>query len=225
MSTMAIQLLNHHTPTLAPKHLRRPFPASSLKARAALPGGNGRELIQSGAVAPIAPKDAASALGPEGYTLLDIRPNWEREKARVSGSLHVPLFVEDTDNGPITLLKKWVHFGYIGLWTGQRFTAINPGFVERVEDLVPDKNSKVLVACGEGLRSLVAVAKLYEVGYKKLGWLAGGFNRATENDFPKVEGAEKLQYATVGGASYYFLKLLIILQAAEKDRFIRAKGS
>jgi rhodanese-related sulfurtransferase len=51
----------------------------------------------------------------EGFTLLDIRPVWEREKAHVKGSLHVPLFIEDKDNSPVKLLKKWVLFGYIGL--------------------------------------------------------------------------------------------------------------
>ena len=61
-------------------------------------------------------------------------------------------------------------------------------------------------------RSVMAVSKLYEAGYRNLGWLAGGFNRSKEGDFP-VEGPEKLQYATIGGASYYFLKLLILLQA------------
>ncbi|KAK6120263.1 hypothetical protein DH2020_045954 [Rehmannia glutinosa] len=224
---MAIQLKHHHhtysISTLHHKHLHpppfsaapQPRSAASLKLHAVL-GGRAQELIQSGAITPIVPKDAASAMESQGYTLLDIRPQWEREKARVSGSLHVPLFVEDMDNGPITLLKKWVHFGYIGPWTGQYFTMINPGFVEQVEKLVPDKDCKVLVACGEGLRSLVAATKLYKGGYKKLGWLAGGFNKAADNDFPSVEGTEKLQYATIGGASYYFLKLLIILQAVGK---------
>ena len=113
---------------------------------------NARKLIDSGAVRPILPKDAASALNSEGFILLDIRPEWEREKARVSGSVHVPLFVKDMDNSPITLLKKWVHFGYIGLWTGQSFTMINPDFVGEVETVVPDKDAKLLVACGEGLR-------------------------------------------------------------------------
>ncbi|KAE9447629.1 hypothetical protein C3L33_20465, partial [Rhododendron williamsianum] len=152
----------------------------------------------------------------EGYILLDIRPEWEREKARVSGSLHVPLFVEDMDNGPLTLLKKWVHFGYIGLWTGQNFTMINPDFVQQVEVKAPDKESKLLVACGEGLRSMMAASKLHEGGYSNLGWLAGGFTRSKDDDFSGVEGPEKLQYATIGGVSYYFLKIIILLQAVGK---------
>ncbi|KDO56644.1 hypothetical protein CISIN_1g027877mg [Citrus sinensis] len=177
---------------------------------------NARQLIQSGAIQPFTPKEAAAAMK-EGFMLLDIRPIWETEKARVKGSLHVPLFVEDRDYSAITLLKKWVHFGYIGLWTGQKFTMFNPNFVRQVEAAVPDKESKLLVACGEGLRSMMAASKLYEGGYRNLGWLAGGFNRAIEGDFPEIEGKEKLQYATIGGVSYYFLRLLLLLQAVGKS--------
>lgn len=114
---------------------------------------NARQLIESGTVKAIQPKDAATAMGCDGFVLLDIRPVWEREKARVTGSLHVPLFVEDEDNSPITLIKKWVHFGYIGLWTGQKFTTLDSEFLKQVEQVVPDKDTKLLVACGEGLRS------------------------------------------------------------------------
>ncbi|GAA0174366.1 hypothetical protein LIER_27769 [Lithospermum erythrorhizon] len=178
--------------------------------------GSGQQLIQSGVVCPILPENAASAMQSEGFILLDIRPEWETEKARVAGSLNVPLFIKDEDNSVITLLKKWVHFGYIGLWTGQNFTMINPEFLQQVEKEIPDKERKVLVACGEGLRSIMAVSKLHLGGYKNLGWLAGGFNRAADTDFPAVEGTEKLQYATIGGASYFFLKLLILFQAVGK---------
>ncbi|KAL9230680.1 hypothetical protein vseg_005999 [Gypsophila vaccaria] len=174
--------------------------------------GSGRQLIESGVVRAVVPRDAAMVLKSKGSCLLDVRPEWEREKAYVPGSLHVPLFVKDVDGSVITLIKKWVHFGYIGLWTGQKFTTINSEFVSQVRGVVPDKNAMLVVACGEGLRSVMAVSKLYEAGYRNLGWLAGGFNRSRDGDFP-VEGAEKLQYASIGGASYYFLKLLIFLQA------------
>lgn len=63
---------------------------------------------------------------------------------------------------------------------------------------------------------MTAASKLYNGGYRNLGWLAGGFNRSQDNDFTAVEGKEKLQYATIGGASYYFLQLLILLQAVGK---------
>ncbi|KAM7467971.1 hypothetical protein LguiB_015533 [Lonicera macranthoides] len=208
---MAIQVNYLHTSTFP--HPKQPIPhrSSTFQLRAV----SGQQLIQSGAVKAIPPKEAATAINSDGYTLLDIRPEWEREKARVSGSLHVPLFVEDKDNSPLTLLKKWVHFGYIGAWTGQNFTMINDDFVGSVEKDVPDKDTKLLVACGEGLRSLMATSKLYKGGYRNLGWLTGGFNRTTNGDFPAVEGPEKLQYAAVGGASYFFLQVLILLQVVK----------
>lgn len=119
--------------------------------RGVLSGGQ-QELIRSGVVRAIPPRDAASALQAQGFRLLDVRPAWEWEKGRVGNSLHVPLFVEDTGTGPITLLKKWVHFGYVGLWTGQCLTTINERFLPEVEEMVPDKEDKLLVSCGEGLR-------------------------------------------------------------------------
>ncbi|KVI03279.1 Rhodanese-like domain-containing protein [Cynara cardunculus var. scolymus] len=123
--------------------------ATTVKVHAV--SGNPVKLIQSGTVIAIHPKDAAAAINDDqGYKLLDIRPEWEREKSRVTGSMHVPLFIQDMDNGPLTLLKKWVHFGYIGLWTGQYFTMMNPNFIDQVEKMVPDKTTKILVACGEG---------------------------------------------------------------------------
>ncbi|EXB59007.1 hypothetical protein L484_008248 [Morus notabilis] len=217
---MAIQLINHlfnNTSTNCSPHIvtswQLPKPSftissttsSSTKSRSSILTGrvyasstNGRQLIQSGTVRPIRPSDAAAAITDEGFVVLDIRPAWEREKAHVRGSLYAPLFVADRDNSLLTLLKKWVHFGYVGLWTGQSFTTLNPDFLRQVEEAVPDKSAKLLVACGEGLRSVMAASKLYEAGYKNLGWLAGGFNRGVDGDFPDVEGTGKLEYATIG---------------------------
>ncbi|CAK7343928.1 unnamed protein product [Dovyalis caffra] len=153
---MALQL--NHFCAYPSKHDKQPKPPlistrlrpTKFQVKAA--STNARELIQSGVVRPIPAKEAAMAMSSEGFILLDIRPDWERDKARVAGSLHVPLFVKDMDNSPITLLKKWVHFGYVGLWTGQNFTTLNPDFLQQVEARVPDKDAKLLVACGEGLR-------------------------------------------------------------------------
>ena len=64
----------------------------------------------------------------------------------------------------------------------------------------------------------MATSKLYERGYRNLGWLAGGFSRANDGDFPDLEGTEKLQYATIGGVSYYLLQLLILLQVVGKSK-------
>ncbi|KAK4253267.1 hypothetical protein QN277_010591 [Acacia crassicarpa] len=177
---------------------------------------SGRKLIESGTVRAIQPREAYKTMSTEGFVLLDVRPVWEREKARAKESVHVPIFVEDKDGSVVTLVKKWVHFGYIGLWTGQYLTTINPDFLSQVEMAIPSKNTNILVACGEGLRSMIALSKLYEGSYRNLGWLVGGFNRSKDEDFPEVEGQEKLQYATIGGVSYYFLQLLLFLQSVSK---------
>lgn len=63
----------------------------------------------------------------------------------------------------------------------------------------------------------MAASKLHDGGYRNLGWLAGGFNVAGDHDFPAIEGREKLQYASIGGVSYYFLQLLVLLQAVGKN--------
>jgi len=77
---------------------------------------------------------------------------WEREKAYVAGSIHVPLFVEDEATDPMTLLKKQIQFGFGGAWLGQRFTKQNISFVAQVEEALPSKKDKIMVACGEGMR-------------------------------------------------------------------------
>lgn len=68
------------------------------------------------------------------------------------------------------------------------------------------------------IRSLMAVKRLHDGGYKNLGWLAGGYNRAKDTDFPGgVKGPTKLQYATIGGVSYFFLQLLLLLRAVDTE--------
>ncbi|KAJ4893178.1 Rhodanese-like domain-containing protein 10 [Raphanus sativus] len=183
MTTLLLPQPNRiHKPPLVPnQRLRKPYRLPVISAV------SGQQLVTSGEVRTVEPREAKTLVSSEGYVLLDVRPAWEREKAHVKGSLHVPLFVEDPDNGPITLLKK----GFPG--------------------------QEVLVACGEGLRSLMAISKLHREGYKSLGWLTGGFNRANEGDFLEVEGPEELKFATIGGASYYFLKLLVLLQSFGKE--------
>ena len=111
-------------------------------------------LLRSGDIPTIAPQNAKRLLADENlaYKLLDVRPMWEREKAYVAGSIHVPLFVEDEATDAVTLLKKQIQFGFGGAWLGQRFTKPNVDFLAQVEEALPRKDEKVLVACGEGMR-------------------------------------------------------------------------
>ncbi|XP_047086640.1 rhodanese-like domain-containing protein 10 [Lolium rigidum] len=188
---------------------------SRVRAQAKSWAGGAKELVQSGAVKAVRPRDAAEAMSAEGFQLLDIRPAWEHGRAAVRGSVHVPLFISDDDMSPVTLLKKWVHLGYIGLWTGQSFTKMNDRFLDDVAAVVAGKDAKLLVACGEGLRSLIAVRMLHDDGYRNVGWLAGGFSKSVDGDFADVEGESKLRYATIGGTSYIFLQVLLLLQVVQ----------
>lgn len=112
------------------------------------------QMVRSGEIPSIQPRDVKPLLTVEGpsHKLLDVRPVWEHEKASVAGSLHVPLFIEDAKTDPTTLLKKWIQMGYGGMWLGQRLTMLNQDFVTQVEQVVPSKNQKIVIACGEGLR-------------------------------------------------------------------------
>ena len=69
------------------------------------------------------------------------------------GSLHVPLFIEDTATDLLTVAKKQVVLGFGGLWLGQRLTKENDAFLEQVLGAAGgDKATPLLVACNEGLR-------------------------------------------------------------------------
>jgi molybdopterin/thiamine biosynthesis adenylyltransferase/rhodanese-related sulfurtransferase len=50
-------------------------------------------------------------------------------------------------------------------------------FESRVEDVVPDKTSEVVVYCASGVRSVFSAKTLKELGYEKVISVKGGFNR------------------------------------------------
>lgn len=176
-------------------------------------------MLRSGDIQTIAPQNAQPLLSDEisAYKLLDVRPMWEREKAYVAESIHVPLFVEDEATDAMTLLKKQIQFGFGGAWLGQRFTKQNMSFVAQVEEALPRKNDKIMVACGEGMRSMMAIEELLKAGYGELAWLGGGFNNVRDGDFITVENGTKLQWATVGGASELFLKFAVLLSGVSNS--------
>ncbi|MCZ6596772.1 MAG: molybdopterin-synthase adenylyltransferase MoeB [Planctomycetota bacterium] len=59
------------------------------------------------------------------------------------------------------------------------------GFLElRVEDVVPDKATPVLVMCAGGVRSLFASENLKQLGYEDVSSVTGGFNRWKADELP-----------------------------------------
>lgn len=52
--------------------------------------------------------------------------------------------------------------------------------LENVEDLIPNKDKKIIVYCQSGNRSVTASKRLNELGYKNIYNLLGGFNAYQE---------------------------------------------
>ncbi|KAL2653297.1 hypothetical protein R1flu_021425 [Riccia fluitans] len=169
------------------------------------------QLVKSGVVRNVGPEEISTLLSQGGYKILDVRPLWEREKAYVAGSYHIPLFVEDLSTGLLTMVKKAVQMGQGGWWIGLKLTVKNDNFFEQVKTTVP-KGEKLLVVCGEGLRSLLAIEELSDGGYEQLAWLRGGFNNVSDDAVQNVEGPMRLRFATLGGASEYLLKIALFFQ-------------
>lgn len=68
-------------------------------------------------------------------------------------------------------------------------------FESRVEDVVPDKDSEVIVYCATGVRSSFAARTLTELGYSNVSVMDGGFTRwkdlGYEFDLPHLLGAHQ----------------------------------
>ncbi len=58
---------------------------------------------------------------------------------------------------------------------------------------------------------MLAIDELLNAGYTNVAWVGGGFNSVRDGDFLNVGGSTKLQWATIGGASEYLLKLTVLL--------------
>jgi molybdopterin/thiamine biosynthesis adenylyltransferase/rhodanese-related sulfurtransferase len=68
-------------------------------------------------------------------------------------------------------------------------------FESRVEDLLPDKGSEVVIYCASGVRSAFAARTLEELGYENVVHLKGGFNRwkdlGFQIDVPRILDASQ----------------------------------
>jgi molybdopterin/thiamine biosynthesis adenylyltransferase/rhodanese-related sulfurtransferase len=68
-------------------------------------------------------------------------------------------------------------------------------FESRVEDVLPDKDTEVVVYCASGVRSAFAAKTLAELGYRNVASMAGGFTRwrtlGYDFDFPRVLSDEQ----------------------------------
>jgi len=154
------------------------------------------ESVRDGRVLNVSTKEAGELMQ-QGWVLLDVRPPSETEKVPIKGAVAVPLFVADPANDPGTLLKKAATFGTGGWWLGGTHMIPNTNFMQEVRAKVP-QDSKVVVGCQKGLRSLAAAEQLSRAGYSTLAWVNGGFDTAKAGDLPVDKD---LRYAGIGGFS------------------------
>ncbi|MDQ5873934.1 MAG: ThiF family adenylyltransferase [Actinomycetota bacterium] len=73
-------------------------------------------------------------------------------------------------------------------------------FESRVEDVLPDKSSEVVIYCASGVRSAFAARTLEDLGYERVASMSGGFNRWRELgydfDIPRVlDAAQRDRYS------------------------------
>jgi molybdopterin/thiamine biosynthesis adenylyltransferase/rhodanese-related sulfurtransferase len=73
-------------------------------------------------------------------------------------------------------------------------------FESRVEDVLPDKSSEVVIYCASGVRSAFAARTLEELGYERVASMSGGFNRwrdlGYDFDIPRVlDAAQRDRYS------------------------------
>ncbi|GAB4815529.1 hypothetical protein N2152v2_002575 [Parachlorella kessleri] len=177
--------------------------------------------VRDGRVKNVSARDAGElikddwVLLDDGWVLLDVRPDEERNRVRLLGAVEVPVFVTDTEASLSSFIKHATAFGMGGWWLGGSHMATafgmggwwlggshmvpNPNFMNEVLSQVP-KDSRVVVACQKGLRSLAACETLSRAGYGQLAWINGGFDTAKPGDLPTKDDKD-LRLAGIGGLS------------------------
>ncbi|KAI3965928.1 hypothetical protein MKX01_010885 [Papaver californicum] len=141
--------------------------------------------------------EAKELVAAEGYAVLDVRDSSQYDRAHIKSCFHVPLFIEDKDNDPGTIVKRTVHNNFSGLFFGIPFTKPNTEFVKSVRNqFSPD--SKVLLVCQEGLRSSAAANELEKAGFENISCITSGLQSVKPGTFESVGSAELQNAGKVG---------------------------
>ncbi|CAA0812710.1 Rhodanese-like domain-containing protein 9-chloroplastic [Striga hermonthica] len=141
--------------------------------------------------------EAKKLIAVEGYTVVDVRDRTQFERAHIKGCYHVPLFIENKDNDLGTVVKRTLHNNFSGLFFGLPFTKPNLDFVQSVKTQF-SLESKLLLVCQEGLRSVAAARKLEGAGYQDIACITSGLQSVKPGTFDSV-GSTELQNAGKAG--------------------------
>lgn len=141
--------------------------------------------------------DAKKLVVDEGYVIVDVRDKTQFERAHIKSCYHAPLFIENQDNDPGTIIKRQLHNNFSGLFYGLPFTKPNPEFVQSVKSQYSPQ-SKLLLVCQEGLRSTAAARRLEEAGFQNIACITSGLQSVKQGTFESV-GSTELQNAGKAG--------------------------
>lgn len=171
-------------------------------------------LVREGKIKAMSPREAGYAIQLSNKTLLDVRPETERKKAWVKGSIWIPIFDNDGNIDIGTLSRKATNFMMGGWWSGTPTLSYNRQFIQNVQEKFSE-DTDLIVACQKGLRSLAACELLCNAGYENVFWVQGGLEAAEEEDLPR-EGPELFKFAGIGGLSEF-------LGWTDQQRLVAAK--
>merc|ERR1712232_314673 len=109
----------------------------------------------------------ARVLLEEGYTWLDVRTDQEWDEGHIPEGIaeHVPLIIAgsrrfDSETGTRVFKDQ----------------KANPSFIRNVQDIFPNKDAKILVACSDSRsRAMMALEALDEAGYTNIVGIKGGY--------------------------------------------------
>lgn len=158
-----------------------------------------QQNVRSGRVRSVSGTETMEMVNSGEWMLLDVRPEEEVEGGEIPGSVCVPLFEVDDDMSVQGLLKQMSAFGMGGWWLGGQHMRPNANFMPQVLNKIP-RETKVIVVCQKGLRSLAACEQLSKTGYENIAWLNGGCEAAEKDVIPTVDGQD-IRLAGVGGVS------------------------
>eukprot|EP00466_Bigelowiella_natans_P016352 jgi/Bigna1/146523/aug1.116_g21231 len=154
-----------------------------------------RQLVDNGCQ----PTDLQQRLE-QGYYILDVRPRVEAEAIHPRGSLLVP-FTPVREQGRVKSIY-----------------APNTDFFSQLKRKNILKDSKLVVACGDGPRSLIACKQMQEAGYKNAEWLVGGLGIIPEGVLESEGDQISVGYAKNLGKSAQFVNEVMhgVVDASQK---------
>ncbi|BFI30439.1 hypothetical protein MPTK2_3g12160 [Marchantia polymorpha subsp. ruderalis] len=152
-----------------------------------------REALLRAKVRSVSPKEALLLQKDQGYTIIDVRPEFEFNQAHPAGAINIQIY---------RLIKEWTAwdiarraaFAFFGIFQG---TEENPEFIKEVKEKL-DKDSKIIVACiaggtvkpspnladGSQSRSLIAAYLLTLEGYTNVVHMEGGLRTWFKDELP-----------------------------------------